>query len=71
MILVISVRKQGPILKNIKVFNENARFQKQRGLGLGANTANIYTTQTIDTTQIRNVILKLHTVRNDEKFHVS
>ena len=70
MILVISGRKQGPILENNKVFNENARFQKQRGLGLGANAANIYTTQTIDT-QIRNVILKLHTVRNDEKFHVS
>ena len=71
MILAISGRKHGPKLKNNKVFNENARFQKQRGLGLGANTANIYTTQTIDTTQIKNVILKLHTVKNDQKFHAS
>jgi hypothetical protein len=71
MILAISGRKHGPKLKNKKVFNENARFQKKRGLGLGANAANIYTTQTVDTPQIRNFILKLHTVTDDQKFHAS
>ena len=78
MILAISGRKHGPKLKNNKVWNENARFPKKRGLVditqsrvLSAHGSHCKATKPTDLTQIQLFITKPYVANTNHQFHTT